>query len=330
MTSRCCQPPQNIRVQLQILQEQREQNASNRSQVGNTVSLPVDVYLYIAGEKVAELTQDADGKFILENSVFLPNTEYKLEIVPHILSGLIGRGGFTAPIITGETVEESILNFSFEIISRIFADGEIGVVLKDSASGSTLSNYSVEIINSEGRSLETREVISSNDTFTLPAGQYQVNVTKAGYESSVPQLCQVVANASTACNISLLPIGHIAEGTLTAVLTWQVDPRDLDSHLIKYDASDNELYHIYYGHESDSTTGDNLDVDDTSSYGSETVTIQDVDATARYVYAIYHFSGSGSISTTSSAVVNVQTSSDLLTQRNKQRPESLKKNKPSQ
>lgn len=58
--------------------------------------------------------------------------------------------------------------------------------------------------------------------------------------------------------------------------------------LVKYNANGSQQYHIYFGDQTDSTTGDNLDLDDTTSYGPETTTIQSVEASARYVFAVYH------------------------------------------
>lgn len=46
-------------------------------------------------------------------------------------------------------------------------------------------------------------------------------------------------------------------------------------------------------------------MDDTTSFGPETVKITNLDSTKHYVYAIHHFSGSGSITSTSQAQVKV-------------------------
>jgi hypothetical protein len=105
------------------------------------------------------------------------------------------------------------------------------------------------------------------------------------------------------CQINIVPTTSVSEGQLVSVLRWDVNPNDLDSHLFKYNASGQQQYHIYYSNRSGGA--DNLDVDDTTSYGPETVTINQLDPTANYVYAIYHYGGSGSITTTSQAQVSV-------------------------
>lgn len=66
------------------------------------------------------------------------------------------------------------------------------------------------------------------------------------------------------------------------VLNWGAKPEDLDSHLV-YPNN-----HIYF---SDKEGDDaDLDVDDTTSYGPETITIQRKKDGQRYVYAIHNFS----------------------------------------
>ena len=70
------------------------------------------------------------------------------------------------------------------------------------------------------------------------------------------------------------------------VLTWGSSPSDLDSHLTYGN------YHCYYG--SKSTPNATLDVDDTSAYGPETITITNV-GNYKFNYYIYNYSGSGTM-----------------------------------
>lgn len=72
---------------------------------------------------------------------------------------------------------------------------------------------------------------------------------------------------------------------LRVVLTWGATPRDLDSHMI-FPGNN-----IYFG----SQRGDdaNLDVDDTDSYGPETITLEKKHYGESYVYAVHDFSNSG-------------------------------------
>jgi hypothetical protein len=87
-------------------------------------------------------------------------------------------------------------------------------------------------------------------------------------------------------------------------LTWNEDPADLDSHIWTPSIYGN-YYHIYYanrGYDQGAPWVD-LDVDDVTSYGPEHVTIYEP-FEGSYTFAVYHFSGYETI-TTSGARVSV-------------------------
>ncbi|UYA59542.1 TPR domain protein [Pectobacterium sp. F1-1] len=66
------------------------------------------------------------------------------------------------------------------------------------------------------------------------------------------------------------------------VLTWGEKPDDLDSHLI-YPGN-----HIYFSHKNGRDA--NLDVDDTDSFGPETITIDKKHLGESYIYAVHDYS----------------------------------------
>ena len=73
---------------------------------------------------------------------------------------------------------------------------------------------------------------------------------------------------------------------LRVVLTWGEDPGDLDSHLTGPDGQGGR-FHVYF---SDRSFGDtNLDVDDTSSFGPETITIYP-STDGVYRYSVFNYS----------------------------------------
>lgn len=76
------------------------------------------------------------------------------------------------------------------------------------------------------------------------------------------------------------------EGSLRIILSWGEIPYDLDSHLTGPRA-DATRFHVYFSHQTD---GDiSLDVDDTSSYGPETITIPNL-YDGMYRYSIHNYS----------------------------------------
>ena len=72
---------------------------------------------------------------------------------------------------------------------------------------------------------------------------------------------------------------------MRVVLSWGEKPFDLDSHLIFSGG------HIYF--DSKEGTDANLDVDDTDSYGPETVTISKKHFGESYIYAVQDYSNKG-------------------------------------
>jgi hypothetical protein len=91
-------------------------------------------------------------------------------------------------------------------------------------------------------------------------------------------------------------------------LTWGDNPRDLDSHLVGPD-SNGGSFHVDYRNRE--VTDANLDVDDTSSYGPEIITLRTL-RPGIYRYFVHHYSGSGSLSTSEAVVtLNVNNAGDI-------------------
>ncbi|MDX2368309.1 MAG: hypothetical protein QNK36_07900, partial [Colwellia sp.] len=83
----------------------------------------------------------------------------------------------------------------------------------------------------------------------------------------------------------------VKDFSVSVTLTWGENPADLDTHLVGPD------YHIYYV-DKGSLSGfpfAALDVDDTSSYGPEVLTMLKPTTNGDYVYSVYHFAGTSNI-----------------------------------
>lgn len=85
-------------------------------------------------------------------------------------------------------------------------------------------------------------------------------------------------------------------------LTWGENPSDLDSH-IWTPSIDSVIHHIFYANAgiANSVPYVDLDVDDVTSYGPEHITVW-APYPGTYIYAVYHFSGSGNITTSEAQV----------------------------
>ncbi|MBR3306300.1 MAG: zinc-ribbon domain-containing protein [Lachnospiraceae bacterium] len=143
----------------------------------------------------------------------------------------------------------------------------------------------------------------------LSPGMYTVEVEKEGYDNFFMNI-HVYEGLST---VYLSTSPKLAEGEVRIQLTWGQTPSDLDSHLFAPYTSRGEQ-HIWYSNKTIST-GENLDVDDTSSYGPETITIPALrDGEYKYYVVDYTNSNRNNFSyemSYSGATVRVYTSHGL-------------------
>ena len=82
------------------------------------------------------------------------------------------------------------------------------------------------------------------------------------------------------------------------VLTWGSDPKDLDSHLEGY-YENGSSYHVFYSDMTASYNGNTvaqLDIDERSSYGPETVVFTPSLTNKEYFYYVHNYSGTGDMS----------------------------------
>ena len=165
------------------------------------------------------------------------------------------------------------------------------------------------------------------ETYDLEYGFYTIEIAKDGYITSYQTVQAAVSNWDDeliydALNQSFSISPYIdTDDTLRIVLSWGEDPDDLDSHLRGYDSNGTE-FHVYYpssNREAYDVDGDeiaNLDIDDTSSYGPETITVHFADQTRPYRYYVHDYSNGGNAESTamsySGAKVTVYSGNTLL------------------
>lgn len=141
---------------------------------------------------------------------------------------------------------------------------------------------------------EKAEIIQSDNgkySIELPAGNYTVTARADGYVPTTSYVLSYGENKKMDNQtVTISPKLEQGTSSFRAVLTWGKDPRDLDSHLVG-PTPDGNKFHIYYANKNYHYQGElynNLDVDDTSSYGPETVTMNKlVDGT--YDYYVHDF-----------------------------------------
>lgn len=132
---------------------------------------------------------------------------------------------------------------------------------------------------------------------SIEAGNYTLKIVKAGY---VTGYCNVTVKANNENGNQNAVISPVSIGNYRIVLTWGAYPSDLDSHMTGNMVS-GAYDHIYYNRKTG--YAGNLDVDDTSSYGPETITITDFDKFQNgFTYSVHDYSNKSSNS--SSAMSN--------------------------
>lgn len=143
----------------------------------------------------------------------------------------------------------------------------------------------------------------------LPEGVNSISVTSNGYVSATQSATLSCATPTNTVAVAVSPAagttGGLTSGQFRVILTWGQNPSDLDSHMTGPNA-DATRWHLYY---SNKTAGGicKLDVDDTSSYGPETVTCPATGTTGTlrdgvYRYSVHHYSGTGNIGTSGASV----------------------------
>lgn len=171
-------------------------------------------------------------------------------------------------------------------------EGEVQGYVKDATTGKGMR--ATLKIRERGKKvgLPIGELSSAGDgsyTYGGKAGRYTVEVSAKGYITEYYDIEVIKNQVKTGEEMVLSP--EVGDGEIRIVLTWGSDPTDLDSYAIGT-SSIGQKFNICYRNRRVSDIG-NLDIDDTSSYGPETITITDIGAS--FVYSVVDFRGEGTL-----------------------------------
>ena len=185
----------------------------------------------------------------------------------------------------------------------------LDVYVTSSTTGQVISGAQVQVGSSYA--LTDSNGLASFTGLTSGSAQIEANAVDFA-EGTRP--ATLSCETGTSLGIALNPLS--GEGALThhevrIILSWGENPSDLDSHLTgptstnDGTAGDTDRFHTYYSSRSGDVAV--LDVDDTSSYGPETITITPPEGSSilrpgLYRYSVHHYSGSGTISTSGASV----------------------------
>jgi len=149
----------------------------------------------------------------------------------------------------------------------------------------------------------------------LAAGYYTAEVSGTGYNTTYFTVICVGGTITDNQDATVSPI--LSEDETRIILTWGLEPRDLDSHLTG-PSLDDSRFHVYYAQRIYSYSGityADLDRDDVDSYGPETTTIyQQIPGLYRFsVHDYSNRSSSNSLALSNSgAQVNVYKGCELV------------------
>lgn len=124
----------------------------------------------------------------------------------------------------------------------------------------------------------------------LAAGNYTIRFEAAGFVECDVNVA-VIGGVVTDRRIGLAPTLNVTDDLVRVILTWGEHPEDLDSHLV---GNTPEKFHIYFGNRNYPKIGEgdrvaDLDLDDITSFGPETVTFYKVNEEGTFSYYVQDY-----------------------------------------
>ncbi len=251
-------------------------------------------------------TADDSGNY----NIALPAGEYRVEITAD------GYIPFTA--YAAVTENNNYYMETFLLIQG--TEGETGIAsgkITDAVTGAGVDSAALTIRkgwnNTEHGAVVEAAATGSDGTYSasLPIGNYTMYVEKDGYISTGINI--IVQPGTTGDqNGSITPV--VTGDNSRIVLTWSINPRDLDSH-VEGTLTNGSPFHVYYMYKSQ-YDGEievcNLDFDDTTSYGPETITLNPT-TDKPYYYYVKKYAGSGTVASSEAQIKMYQNGSLVRT-----------------
>jgi hypothetical protein len=187
------------------------------------------------------------------------------------------------------------------LLSLLSPTGTVEGYVIDATTGSGLASVSVGVEDANSYSATTDSI--GFFSIEAPTGTQVITFYLSGFDFDPITVVVVDSETTSVSRGRIFASPILTSGEYRFVLSWGAEPSDLDSHMLTPGGEE-----IYYS--AKIGTGLALDVDDTTAYGPETITIT-TQQTGTYGYFVYNYSGSPGIAT-SGAVVKVYNSSGLM------------------
>jgi hypothetical protein len=213
--------------------------------------------------------------------------------------------------ITITAAQTTYMETVLQIDSVYEGTGTITGIITDALTGVGLGGITVDLrsgINAISGTVVASTETESDGRYTigaLEAGHYTAQLSGSGYNITFITVVCLGGTTNDNQNGTITP--ELTTDEVRIILTWGATPYDLDSHLT-LPISESERRHVWYSNRDvyvDGSLVANLDVDDTSSYGPETITIyRSVEGVLRY--SVHDYSNQSNTTSTALAGSNAK------------------------
>ncbi|TKD70719.1 cell wall-binding repeat-containing protein [Pseudalkalibacillus hwajinpoensis] len=259
----------------------------------------------VSKEKLSgvKITAYKDGEFFRTTSS-KDDGSYELDLQPGFYKLVYKKNGYKNEVFNNAEVTRDGLTYNPEL--KLVSDqhegpGEVSGEITNALNGNPVNGATITF--RKGVNSKDGEVVQTTSTdengeykIKLDAGSYTGTITKEGYVAATFTITSLGGLHSKNQNATITPL--LADEETRIILSWGENPSDLDSHLVgSYDGA--ELFHIYYADDyyKDGELAVTLDRDDTTSYGPETITLNQTEGGV-YEYFVHDYSNQGEYGST--------------------------------
>lgn len=190
---------------------------------------------------------------------------------------------FFSVVVTQDIVQDLTIVGLASVFGTI-VDSQTG----DGLNGVTVSFSSDNTVTDpmEGDLVITTDYSGDYAISGAPVGTFRMIIEAPGYFTRIIDGITLVSGSNYMDDIT--SVAPPAEGSLRIVLSWGTSPNDLDSHITGPDGL-GDRFHVYFSNRYSNSDEVELDVDDVSSYGPETITINSF-YNGMYRYSVHNYS----------------------------------------
>jgi DNA-directed RNA polymerase subunit RPC12/RpoP len=263
---------------------------------------------------IVSFKNDADESVVIDETDLVAG-EYETFLNPGTYTMECSAQGYQTETVYGVVITEGVFTYNIllNLVDDATAEGTASGRIVNAFNASSIADALIKFyrgVNNPGVGEAVRSITSLSDgyyTVVLPPGNYTAHVSANGYLDSATNIVIISGEDNSPQDCTLTPI--LNPGEIRFVLTWGEYPADLDSHLVG--PSPDGGFHTFYSAKNyyyEGVNFDNLDVDDTSSYGPETTSVY-VGVDGEYTFYVHDFSNrhtsSGSALSRSGAQVKI-------------------------